>query len=615
MGGLIEDYALIGDTRTAALVGRDLSIDWLCLPRFDSAACFAALLGDEAHGRWIVRTEEEAIRCTRRYEPDTLVVETTVETASGSVRVVDCMPIASKHDAEGEHRVVRLVEGVRGRVAMSTELVIRFGYGQAVPWVQTSEGLLRAIAGPDALALATPVALCGRGLTTVGEFVVQAGDSVPFVLEWHASHRPVAPPGEARRLIEETRRWWREWVGRCTYRGEWREAVVRSLITLKALTFAPTGGVIAAPTTSLPEALGGVRNWDYRYCWLRDATLTLDSLLAAGYTGEAKDWRGWLVRAVAGNPADMQIVYGPAGERWLPELEIGALPGYEGAAPVRVGNAAADQLQLDVYGEVMDALYEARRCEIDADPMAWRLQRALLGELESRWREPDEGIWEVRSGRRHFTHSKVMAWLAFDRGVRTVESLGLDGPVERWRRVRDEIHADVCSRGFDARRGAFVRVYGGDALDASLLVLPMIGFLPGSDPRVIGTVDAVQRDLCTDGLVRRYSTPDPSADGLPPGEGAFLACSFWLVDALTLVGRGDEARTLFERLLSLRNDMGLLSEEYGVESRRFLGNFPQALSHTSLIRSAMTLAGCGDELAGRPRSRRFTRGHQVDRSG
>jgi GH15 family glucan-1,4-alpha-glucosidase len=599
----IEDYALIGDTRTAALVGRDLSIDWLCLPRFDSPACFAAILGDERHGRWVIRPDEDVVACRRRYEPDTLVVETTVETASGAVRVRDLMPIAEDLDPEGEHRLVRLVEGVRGRVPMSMELVIRFGYGRAVPWVQRSEGLLRAIAGPDALALATPVDVHGRDMRTVAEFVVEEGDSVPFVLEWHASHRPVSPPGDARGLLEATRRWWRSWVADSTYDGQWRDAVVRSLITLKALTFAPTGGVIAAPTTSLPEALGGVRNWDYRYCWLRDATLTLDSLLGAGYTEEAVAWREWLVRAVAGCPADMQIVYGPAGERWLPEVEVPWLPGYEGAAPARVGNAAADQLQLDVYGEVMDALYEARRCGIAPNRMAWNVQRALLHDLEGRWRGPDEGIWEVRTGRRHFTHSKVMAWVAFDRAVRSVEEFGLEGPADRWRSVRDEIHAEVCRRGFDPRRNTFTRAFEMEALDASLLTLPLVGFLPPDDPRVAGTTDAVQRELCVDGLVRRYPTPDEAADGLPPGEGAFVACNFWLVDNLALLGRTDEAHALFERLLALRNEVGLLSEEYSAEAQRFLGNFPQALSHTSLVRSALTLSARRDEPVGRPRTR------------
>ena len=593
MASLIEDYALIGDTRTAGLVGRDGSIDWLCLPRFDDPACFAALLGDERHGRWLIAPAGRVRRSSRRYRPETLVVETTVETDEGAARIVDCMPIASDGE-DGEHRVVRVVEGVRGRVAMTMELAIRFQYGQAIPWVRREEGRLHAIAGPDALALATPAALWPRGMTTVAEFTVAEGQSVPFVLTWHPSHRACEPAGDAREMVEETSEWWRRWASRCTYAGDYREAVVRSLITLKALTYAPTGGVIAAPTTSLPEAIGGVRNWDYRYCWLRDATLTLDSLLAAGYTEEAAAWREWLVRAVAGRPEDLQILYGPAGERWLPELEVRGLPGYESSAPVRVGNDAAGQVQLDVYGEVMDALYDARRGGIEPDAMAWSVQRALLRDLESRWREPDEGIWEVRTGRRMFTHSKVMAWVAFDRAVRTVEEFGLDGPVGRWREVRDEIHAEVCRHGYDAERNTFVRSFGDDALDASLLTLGSAGFLPADDARLAGTTDAIMRELCQDGLVRRYKTPDVSADGLPPGEGAFVACSFWLVDSLALLGRVEEARALFERLLELRNDVGLLAEEYGVHSGRFLGNFPQALSHTSLVRSAMTLSGSGE---------------------
>jgi GH15 family glucan-1,4-alpha-glucosidase len=585
----IEDYALIGDTQTAGLVARDGSLDWLCLPRFDSAACFAALLGGPEHGRWLITPSPPAHRCERRYRPDTLVLETDFHTECGVVRVVDCMPIAPKGGLE-HHDVVRLVEGIEGAVPMRMELVVRFDYGSSVPWVRRRDDLLWAVAGPDALALTTPVTVRGHGLSHVAEFEVSAGETAGFVLAWHHSHEPVPEPVAARDAIDATERWWRAWSAGTRYDGDWQQPVRRSLVVLKALTYAPTGGVVAAATTSLPEQLGGERNWDYRYCWLRDATLTLDSLLGAGHTAEAAAWRDWLLRAVAGRPEEMQIMYGPAGERRLPELELPWLPGYEGSRPVRTGNAAADQFQLDVYGEVMAALYDARRGGIEPDPFAWRLQLKLLEQLESCWREPDEGIWEVRSERRHFTHSKVMAWTAFDRAVRTVEEMGLDGPVDRWRHVREEIRQEVLARGYDSDREAFVQSYGSRALDASLLMLPLVGFLPASDPRMASTVAAIQEELCEDGLVRRYLTPHEDVDGLPPGEGAFLPCSFWLVDNLALLGRHDEARGLFERLLELRNDVGLFAEEYDPRSRRMLGNFPQAFTHTSMVRSAAVLS-------------------------
>ena len=580
---------MIGDTQTAALVGRDGSIDWLCLPRFDSGACFAGLLGTPEHGRWLLSPAGEARNVSRRYQGDSLVLETTFETPEGTVRLVDCMP-----PRERDPDLVRVVEGVSGRVPMRMELVVRFDYGRSVPWLRREGGRLHAIAGPDALVLDTPVAARGENLRTVAEFEVAAGDRVPFVLEWHPSHEPAGPAVDAVAAVAETRRWWEDWAARCTYRGEWREAVMRSLVTLKALTYGPTGGIVAAATTSLPERLGGVRNWDYRFCWLRDATFTLLALMSAGYQQEAKAWRDWLVRAVAGSPADLQIMYGCAGERRLPELVLDWLPGYEASRPVRIGNAAVDQLQIDVFGEVMDCLHQARRGGIPPDRFAWELQGALMDFLESRWREPDEGIWEVRGPRRHFTHSKMMAWVAADRAVQAVERFGLDGPVERWRRLREEIRAEVCERGWDAGRCTFTQSYGRPELDAALLMMPLVGFLPAGDPRVRGTVAAIERELCEDGLVHRYSHGAESVDGLPPGEGAFLACTFWLADNYALDGRGNEARATFERLLSLRNDVGLLAEEYDVAARRQVGNFPQAFSHLPLVNTARNLALAGE---------------------
>ena len=582
----LEAYGLIGDTHSAALVCRDGSLDWLCLPRFDSPACFAALLGDEGNGSWQLRPAGEVTRVTRRYRGDTLVLETEFETAEGAVRLVDCMPPRQRYP-----RVVRQIVGLRGAVAMRMDLRIRFGYGSVVPWVRRVDDALVAVAGPDALEVQAGVPLEAADMAHMARFTVGEGEKVDFALTWHPSYRPAPPPVDVASAIGDTETWWRDWAGRSTYDGAWREPVMRSLITLKALTYAPTGGVVAAPTTSLPEQLGGVRNWDYRYCWLRDASLTLEAFMAGGYVDEAIAWREWLLRAVAGDPDDLQIMYGVAGERRLAEYQLDWLAGYEGSRPVRVGNAAAGQLQLDVYGEVMAAMDGARRLGMAPDPAAWRIQRHVVDWLESNWREPDEGIWEVRGPRRHFTHSKVMAWVAADRAVRAVEESGLDGDAERWRRLRADIHEEVCREGYDTTRGTFTQSYGSEALDASLLLIPRVGFLPATDPRVAGTVDAVQRELCRDGFVLRYVPDEHSADGLPAGEGAFLPCSFWLVDDLALLGRRDEARALFERLLALRNDLGLLSEEYDVEAGRLVGNFPQAFTHLALVASARALAG------------------------
>ena len=578
----IEDYALLGDCQSAALVSRAGSIDWLCLPRFDSGACFAALLGDDAHGFWSLAPTRPA-QTRRRYRGDTLVLETIHETADGVVAVIDFMPVRSR-----QPDVVRIVEGRAGRVQMATELVARFDYGSAVPWVRhTADGIM-AIAGPDTLHLRTPVKLRGEDFRTHGTFQVAAGERVPFVLTWHPSHEPTPQPVEADAALGATEAWWLDWSARCTVRGDWRGPVMRSLLTLKALTYGPTGGIVAAATTSLPECIGGERNWDYRFCWLRDATFTLYALLRSGYLEEARAWREWLMRAVAGRAAQLQIVYGVAGERRLPEIILPWLPGYEGSAPVRVGNAAADQFQLDVFGEVLDALHAARRSGLQATDEGWRVERELIEFLESRWTEPDEGIWEVRGPRRHFTYSKVMAWVALDRAVADAERFGLPAPMERWRTLREEIHADVLRHGYDERRGTFVQSYGSPELDASLLVLPQVGFLPAKDPRVVGTVRAVEKALYRDGFVHRYSTAT-GVDGLPPGEGTFVLCSFWLADAWILQGRRAEARELFERLLATCNDVGLLAEEYDSRARRQLGNFPQAFSHVGLINTARNL--------------------------
>ncbi|MBV8167663.1 MAG: glycoside hydrolase family 15 protein [Alphaproteobacteria bacterium] len=584
MPSRIEDYALLGDRDTAALVARNGSIDWLCLPRFDSGACFAALLGTPENGRWKLAPIGEITRCTRRYRGGTLVLETDFETETGAVTVVDCM-----HARAGVSDVVRLVIGRRGQVAMRMHLVIRFDYGLIVPWVQRlDDGGLTAIAGPDLLVLRTPAPLRGKNFTTRADFTVSAGEEVPFVLSWSTSHQPAPAAIDARATIAKVEQAWSAWSQRCTYRGEWADAVQRSLLTLHALSCAPTGGIVAAPTTSLPEQLGGPRNWDYRYCWLRDATFTLQALIAAGYTEGAQAWREWLLRAIAGRPSQIQIMYGLAGERQLPEWTVPWLPGYEGAAPVRIGNAAAKQLQLDVYGEIMDVLYQAGKAGLASNANAWELQRALAGHLETIWDDPDEGIWEVRGGQRHFTHSKVMSWVAIDRAVRAAEENGLDAPLDRWRRVRQQIHDDICAKGFDTNRGAFVQAYGSRDLDASLLLLPLVGFLPPEDPRVRATVEAIERELLVDGFVQRYHT-GTGVDGLPPGEGAFLACSFWLADNYVLLGRLDDARKLFERLLGLRNDVGLLAEEYDPRAGRQVGNFPQAFSHVAIVNTAHNL--------------------------
>ncbi|MEV4330716.1 glycoside hydrolase family 15 protein [Streptomyces sp. NPDC049597] len=583
----IEDYALIGDLQTAALVGADGSIDWLCLPRFDSAACFAALVGNEENGHWRL-APKGAVRCTsRRYVDESLVLETTWQTRTGTVKVLDFMPQRDKAPD-----VVRIVAGVSGTVEMASVLRLRFDYGDIVPWMRRADGHRVAVAGPDSVWLRSEpqVQTWGQQFSTCSAFTVAAGEKVAFVLTWHPSHKPrpaLVDPHEALRHCLED---WAEWSSRCRYEGPYRDAVLRSLITLKALTYAPTGGIVAAPTTSLPEEIGGVRNWDYRFCWLRDSTLTLGALLAAGYLDEAAAWRDWLLRAVAGDPADLQIMYGLAGERRLAEMELGWLGGYAGSVPVRVGNDAAYQLQLDVYGEVIDSLFLARAAGLKAERHAWNIQLSLLGFLESKWREPDQGLWEVRGPRRHFVHSKIMAWVAADRAVRTLEAHpALRGDAARWRTMRDEVHREVCEKGFDPVRNTFTQSYGSTDLDAATLLIPHVGFLPPDDPRVLGTIKAVQAELGSGPLVRRYSTEGISVDGLPGGEGAFLACSFWMTDALCMTGRVEEAREMFEHLLALRNDVGLLSEEYDPVAGRQLGNFPQAFSHIGLVHTALAL--------------------------
>jgi GH15 family glucan-1,4-alpha-glucosidase len=579
----IEDYALLGDRDTAALVARNGSIDWLCLPRFDSPACFAALLGSSEHGRWKIAPIGEVSRIRRRYRDGTLILETDFETPTGAVTVIDCM--AARGVASD---VIRLVVGRRGQVALRMHLVIRFDYGLIVPWVQRSEDGLTAIAGPDLLVLRCPVRLRGKNFTTRADFVVSAGEQVPFVLSWSPSNLPAPEPADAAATITRLERDWRDWSSRCHYQGRWANAVHRSLLTLRALTYSPTGGIVAAPTTSLPQQRGGRRNWDYRLCWLRDATFTLQALIMSGFIEEAQAWREWLLRAIAGKPAHVQILYGLSGERQFIEWQVPWLPGYQGAAPVRIGNAASSQRQLDVFGEIMDGLHQAVKAGLASSEAAWQLQVALVEHLETIWDQPDDGIWEVRGGERHFTHSKVMSWVALDRAVRMIEENGLKGPLARWRRVRQQIHDDVCGKGFDPARGAFVQSYGSKELDASLLLLPLVGFLPPEDPRVRGTVEAIERELMVDGLVRRYHT-ERGVDGLPPGEGSFLACSFWLADNLVLLGRHDDARALFERLLDLRNDVGLLAEEYDPRLKRQLGNFPQAFSHVALVNTAHNL--------------------------
>jgi GH15 family glucan-1,4-alpha-glucosidase len=580
----IEKYALVGDCHTAALVGSDGSIDWLCLPRFDSGACFAALLGGPEHGRWLLAPTAEPRHVRRRYRGDSLILETDFDTEDGSVRVIDFMPLSDER-----WDIVRIVQGLSGRVTLRMELRVRFDYGSIVPWVRKSGKILLLTAGPDTLELAASVAVKGENMQSVAEFHVSAGERESFVLNYHPSHTDAQAEIDAEQALIETEGWWQEWSSQCTYRGRWRDAVLRSLITLKALTYEPTGGLIAAPTTSLPERPGGVRNWDYRYCWLRDATFTLNALLLAGYEEEAAAWRKWLLRAVAGSPDDLQILYGVTGARRLDEYEVAWLPGYEKSVPVRLGNAAAKQFQLDVYGEVMDTLHLARAAGLPPEPHAWKVQVALLKFLESHWELPDDGLWEVRGPRRHFTHSKIMAWVAFDRAIKDAEQDGLDGPIERWRQLRNAIHTQVCESGFDSNGNTFVQSYDSTHLDASLLLIPQVGFLPADDPRVVGTIMAIERGLVVDGLVLRYSTAT-HVDALPAGEGAFLPCSFWLADSYLLTGRRQEGEALFERLISLSNDVGLFAEEYDAGAKRMLGNFPQALTHMALVNTARLLS-------------------------
>ncbi|MFR9794993.1 glycoside hydrolase family 15 protein [Streptomyces sp. MS06] len=586
----IEDYALIGDEQTAALVGRDGSVDWLCLPRFDSPACFARLLGEEENGHWRLAPKDAEGPCTRRgYRRDTLVLDTEWDTPGGSVRVTDLMP---QRDRAPD--LVRVVEGLSGRVTLHSTLRLRFDYGSVTPWMRRVDGHRVAIAGPDAVWLRSEPAVhsWGEDFATHAEFTVAAGQRVAFVLTWHPSHQPRPPLVDPLQALRTSVRDWRSWVSRCRYEGPHRDTVVRSLITLKALTYAPTGGIVAAPTASLPEEIGGVRNWDYRYSWLRDSTLTLGALLAAGYHEEAGAWRDWLLRAVAGDPADLQIMYGLAGERRLPEVELPWLSGFAGSAPVRVGNEAVTQMQLDVYGEVMDSLWLSRRSGMPPQSHTWELERTLVDWVRDNWRQPDEGLWEVRGRRRHFVHSKVMVWVALDRAVRTLEdNPELDGDLEGWRAAREEVHREVCDKGYDPERNTFTQSYGSPALDAALLLIPRVGFLPPDDPRVTGTIEAVRRELDHGGFLRRYSTDEDAVDGLPGGEGTFLVCSFWLAHALHQTGRDKEARELFDRLVGLANDVGLLSEEYDPVAGRQLGNFPQAFSHLGLVHTALALFG------------------------
>ena len=582
----IEDYAFLSDTQTGALVSRDGSVDWLCFPRFDSGACFAALLGNEGNGRWKFAPCAEVTARRRRYRGDTLILETELETAEGTIRLIDFMPPRGKAPD-----IVRIVEGVAGVVRVRMELTIRFDYGQLVPWVRKRNGGLEAVAGPDALILRTEAETHGENFTTVADFDVREGARVPFVLTWFESHSQPPPPVNAEHALEQTEDYWTAWSKRCCDTGEWREAVKRSLITLKGLTYAPTGGIVAALTTSLPEEIGGIRNWDYRYCWLRDATFTLVGLMSAGYLEEARTWRQWLLRAVAGSPSQMQIMYGVRGERRLSEFELPWLSGYEDSGPVRVGNAASTQFQLDVYGELLDSMYRAAQAGIKSSEADWRLQVALLEFLESRWESPDYGIWEIRGEPQHFTHSKMMAWVAFDRGVKLIEEFGCtaERQYNRWRELRDQIHHQVCDAGYNKEKKAFTQFYGSDEMDASILMMPLVGFLPPEDERVRSTIEAVERDLVRDGFVLRYRTNENNVDGLPGHEGVFLLCSFWLADCLHLIGRKAEARALFERLLGLQNDLGLYSEEFDPHANRMLGNFPQAFSHVALVNTARIL--------------------------
>lgn len=583
----IEDYAIIGDLGSAALVGRNGSVDWLCWPRFDSDACFSALLGTPENGRWQIAPKDKTAKITRRYRPNTLILETRFETPDGAATLIDFMP-----PREGGSRLLRLLIGETGEIELRGELILRFGYGAAVPWVTRIDNYtMRAVAGPDMVVLHSSTAFRGEHFRTVGDFSIKAGEKKSFGLSYAASHLELPGAVDVEEKLAATEKFWTGWAAKNKIHCPWDEAVLRSLITLKALTFAPTGGMVAAPTTSLPECIGSVRNWDYRFCWLRDATLTLLALMNGGFYEEAHMWREWLLRAAAGSPSQIQIMYGIRGERRLTEWEVPWLQGYEKSKPVRIGNAAHNQRQLDIFGEVMDALYQSRQGGLGDNTTGWDLERELLAHLEKIWREPDEGIWEVRSSRENFTHSKAMAWLAFDRAIKSAEIYGLPGPLDHWRRIRAEIHTDVCTHGFDAGRGSFVRAYGSKNLDASLLLLPAIGFLPPEDSRIKGTVEAIERELLVDGLVLRYNTAN-ATDGLPAGEGVFLACSFWLADAYLMLDRRDDAVLLFERLLALRNDLGLFSEQYDARTNRLVGNFPQAFSHLALVNTASNLSHC-----------------------
>jgi GH15 family glucan-1,4-alpha-glucosidase len=594
MPALIEDYALVGDGHTAALISRDGSVDWLCWPRFDSGACFAALLGTEKNGRWLIApVSDTPVKTTRRYRGETLILETDFETDEGAVTVIDFMP-----PGNGWSELVRIVVGRRGTVRMKMELVLRFDYGFSIPWVSQlkHDNGIKAIVGPDTTVLRTPVELRGENMHTVAEFTVSPGERVPFALAYSPSHLRIPPARDPYTALARTENHWLEWSARSTVEGKYAEPIRRSLITLKALAYEPTGGIVAAPTTSLPEQLGGTRNWDYRYCWLRDATITLLAMMRGGYFDEARAWRSWLARVMAGAPEQLQIMYGISGERRLPEFEVDWLPGYQGAKPVRIGNNAAGQLQLDVYGEVMNALHLARVGGLQADETTWNVQCEMLEHLETIWQDPDEGIWETRGGRQHFTFSKVMAWVAFDRAIKSAESFDLPGPIDHWRQVREQIHAQVCEKSWNPQLNAFTQVYGGDELDASVLLLPQVGFLPPSDPRIIGTLAATEKYLLRDGFVMRYRTTEVD-DGLPPGEGTFLACSFWMVDNLAMQGRVAEAEEMYERLLALVNDVGLLSEEYDPAAKRLVGNFPQAFSHVALVHTGLNLMKHEQEMA------------------
>jgi GH15 family glucan-1,4-alpha-glucosidase len=591
MPALIEDYALIGNLRTAALVDRHGSIDWLCLPTFSSPACFAALLGSEENGRWQIRPRGR-FKARRRYRPGTLVLETEFETSAGAVRLTDCMV----HRAESAD-VIRVVEGVRGTVEMVMDLRIRLDYGSHQPWIRYYRDEIFAVGGPDLIHVYAPVKFTGDNGQSNARFRVKAGKKVTFTMNWHPSHEKEPQMlSNPNAVLKQTTLWWRKWTGKSQYRGEWREAVQRSLITLKALTYGPSGGIVAAPTTSLPEKVGGVRNWDYRYCWIRDASLTLQAFMSAGYVDEARAWRDWLLRAIAGEASEVRIMYGLSGERRLVEEELVQLPGYEKSSPVRIGNRAAHQHQLDIFGELFDSFHSAREQKLESTEESWAVQRNLLRHVEEVWENPDEGIWEIRGRKRHFTHSKVMAWVAFDRGVKAIEKFGRPGPLRRWRALRRKIHADVCRKGVHPTKGFFVQYYGSSQTDASLLMIPLVGFLPADDPRMRATVRRIERDLTSDGLILRYLTDRQNVDGLPAGEGAFLACSFWMVENLALQGRRAEAVALFERLLSLRNDLGLMSEQYDPHKRRALGNFPQAFSHLALVSAARRLSSLGSAL-------------------